>query len=60
MKYEIKKLSPFRLLSIYGYEALGNRHNMYANPDPPASGTATNEQSHHCYSIQYSDNTASG
>ncbi|RPI19181.1 MAG: hypothetical protein EHM58_02370 [Ignavibacteriae bacterium] len=30
MKYEIKKLSPFRLLSIYGYEALGEGHNMYA------------------------------
>jgi chloramphenicol O-acetyltransferase len=30
MKYEIKKLSPFRLLSIYGYEALEEGHNMYA------------------------------
>lgn len=25
-----KKLSPFRLLSMYGYEALGEGHNMYA------------------------------
>jgi hypothetical protein len=30
MNYEIKKLSPFRLLSIYGYEALGDGHIMYA------------------------------
>ena len=30
MKYDIKKLSSFRLLSIYGYEALGDGHNMYA------------------------------
>lgn len=30
MNYKIKKLSPFRLLSIYGYEALGEGHNMYA------------------------------
>lgn len=30
MNYKIKKLSPFRLLSIYGYEALGDGHNMYA------------------------------
>lgn len=30
MKYEIKKLSSFRLLSIYGYDALGDGHNMYA------------------------------
>jgi chloramphenicol O-acetyltransferase len=30
MKFEIKNLSPFRLLSIYGYEALGEGHNMYA------------------------------
>jgi pyruvate/2-oxoglutarate dehydrogenase complex dihydrolipoamide acyltransferase (E2) component len=30
MKYEKRKLSPFRLLSIYGYEALGDGHNMYA------------------------------
>jgi chloramphenicol O-acetyltransferase len=30
MHYEIKKLSPFRLLSMYGYEALGSGHTMYA------------------------------
>lgn len=30
MNYKIKKLSPFRLLSIYGYEALGEGHNMHA------------------------------
>jgi pyruvate/2-oxoglutarate dehydrogenase complex dihydrolipoamide acyltransferase (E2) component len=30
MNYEIRKLSPFRLLSIYGYEALGDGHIMYA------------------------------
>ena len=30
MKYQIKKLSPFRLLSIYGYEAIGTGNNMYA------------------------------
>ena len=30
MKFEIKNLSPFRLRSIYGYEALGEGHNMYA------------------------------
>lgn len=30
MKYEVKKLTPFRLLSIYAYEALEAGHNMYA------------------------------
>lgn len=30
MKYQIKKVDPFRLLSIYGYEAVGVGHNMYA------------------------------
>lgn len=30
MKYEIKKLTPFRLASIYSYDALGVGHNMYA------------------------------
>ncbi|MHC1775468.1 MAG: 2-oxo acid dehydrogenase subunit E2 [Lentimicrobium sp.] len=30
MGYEIKKLSSFRLLSIYGYEAIGSGHNMHA------------------------------
>jgi pyruvate/2-oxoglutarate dehydrogenase complex dihydrolipoamide acyltransferase (E2) component len=30
MNYQIKKLSPFRLLSIYGYEAIGQGHNMFA------------------------------
>jgi chloramphenicol O-acetyltransferase len=30
VKYEIKKLTPFRLASIYAYEALGAGHNMYA------------------------------
>jgi chloramphenicol O-acetyltransferase len=30
MKYEKKRLNPFRLLSIYGYEAVGAGHNMYA------------------------------
>ncbi len=30
MKYEIKKLSPFRVLSINGYEAVGAGHNMHA------------------------------
>jgi pyruvate/2-oxoglutarate dehydrogenase complex dihydrolipoamide acyltransferase (E2) component len=30
MKYQKRKLSSFRLLSIYGYEALGDGHNMYA------------------------------
>jgi chloramphenicol O-acetyltransferase len=28
--YTKKRLSPFRLLSIYGYEAIGAGHNMYA------------------------------
>jgi chloramphenicol O-acetyltransferase len=30
MKYEIKKMTPFRVLSMYGYEVMGNAHNMYA------------------------------
>lgn len=30
MKYEIKKLTPFRLASIYAYDAVGVGHNMYA------------------------------
>jgi chloramphenicol O-acetyltransferase len=30
MNYQVKKLSPFRLLSMYGYEAIGAGHNMYA------------------------------
>jgi chloramphenicol O-acetyltransferase len=30
MNYRIKKLNPFRILSIYGYEAVGAGHNMYA------------------------------
>ena len=30
MKYEVKKLSPFRLLSIYAYDAIRKGHNMYA------------------------------
>lgn len=30
MNYEVKKLSPFRILSMYGYEAIGEGHNMYA------------------------------
>jgi chloramphenicol O-acetyltransferase len=30
MKYEVKNMSPFRLLSMYGYDALGDGHNMYA------------------------------
>jgi hypothetical protein len=38
MKYEIKQLSPFRLLSIYAYEALGSGHNMYAQIDLDVTG----------------------
>jgi pyruvate/2-oxoglutarate dehydrogenase complex dihydrolipoamide acyltransferase (E2) component len=30
MKYEVKKLTPFRLLSIYAYDAIRKGHNMYA------------------------------
>ena len=30
MKYEIRKMSPFRLLSVNSYEAIGSGHNMYA------------------------------
>jgi pyruvate/2-oxoglutarate dehydrogenase complex dihydrolipoamide acyltransferase (E2) component len=30
MKYEVKKLTPFRLMSIYAYDAIKKGHNMYA------------------------------
>jgi hypothetical protein len=30
MKYEIKKLTPYRLMSVYAYEAVQAGHNMYA------------------------------
>jgi len=30
MKYEVKKLTPFRLLSIYAYDTITKRNNMYA------------------------------
>lgn len=30
MKYNVKRLDSFRLLSMYGYEALGQGHNMHA------------------------------
>jgi pyruvate/2-oxoglutarate dehydrogenase complex dihydrolipoamide acyltransferase (E2) component len=30
MKYKVKKLTPFRLLSIYAYDAIKKGHNMYA------------------------------
>jgi pyruvate/2-oxoglutarate dehydrogenase complex dihydrolipoamide acyltransferase (E2) component len=30
MKYEVKQLTPFRLLSIYAYDAIRKGHNMYA------------------------------
>lgn len=30
MKYEVKKLTPFRLLSLYAYDALKKGHNMFA------------------------------
>ena len=30
MKYEVKKLTPFRLLSIYAYDAIKKGHNMFA------------------------------
>ncbi|MBN1415675.1 MAG: hypothetical protein JW973_11290, partial [Bacteroidales bacterium] len=30
MKYEVKKLTPFRLLSIYAYDSIKKGHNMYA------------------------------
>lgn len=30
MKYEVKELTPFRLLSIYAYDAIKKGHNMYA------------------------------
>ena len=30
MNYKIQKLDSFRLLSIYGYEAIGSGHNMHA------------------------------
>lgn len=38
MEYEIKKLSPFRLMSMYAYEALGPGHNMYAQIDLDITG----------------------
>lgn len=38
MKCEIKKLTPFRLLSIYAYEALGSGHNMYAQIELDVTG----------------------
>jgi len=30
MKYEVKELTPFRLMSIYAYDAIRKGHNMYA------------------------------
>jgi hypothetical protein len=30
MKYDVEKLTPFRLLSIYAYDAIKKGHNMYA------------------------------
>ena len=30
MKYEVKELTPFRLLSIYAYDAIKKGHNMFA------------------------------
>lgn len=30
MKYQVRRLTPFRLMSIWAYEALGTGHNMYA------------------------------
>lgn len=33
MKYQIKNLTPFRITSIYSYDALGFGHNMYAMLD---------------------------
>jgi pyruvate/2-oxoglutarate dehydrogenase complex dihydrolipoamide acyltransferase (E2) component len=38
MKCEIKKLTPFRLLSMYAYEALGTGHNMYAQIEHDVTG----------------------
>jgi len=30
MKYEVKELTPFNLMSIYAYDAIKKGHNMYA------------------------------
>lgn len=30
LKYSMKRLTPFRLVSIYAYDALGVGHDMYA------------------------------
>ena len=30
MNYEVKELTPFRLISIYAYDAIKKGHNMYA------------------------------
>lgn len=38
MKCEIKKLTPFRLLSIYAYEALESGHNMFAQIEFDVTG----------------------
>ena len=38
MKYESRKLTPFRLLSIYAYEALEAGHNMYAQIELDVTG----------------------
>lgn len=38
-KYEIKKISPFRLLSIYAYDTLGQGHNMYAQIEVDVTNT---------------------
>ncbi len=38
MKCEIKELTPFRLLSMYAYEALGAGHNMYAQIELDVTG----------------------
>lgn len=38
-KYEIKKISPFRLLSIYAYDTLEQGHNMYAQIEVDVTNT---------------------
>lgn len=38
MNYTVKKLTPFRLLSIYAYEASGTGHNMYAQIELDVTG----------------------
>jgi len=38
-KYVIKKMSPFRLLSIYAYDTLGQGHNMYAQIEVDVTNT---------------------